>query len=177
MEKKQGFRRWAAAFGGLMLLAGGAALWLSADTGQVQANAPLPVRQAAALPDMQEEAEEVLLAEPRSKPRSKEEQRFARADRDDDGMITQAEYLAQRRRNFDKLDANGDGVLQFEEYAVSGISKFRKADADGDGRLRPVEFATTATKTATNPAKSRVATAAAPCPSLGAVQQNGDADA
>ena len=172
MDKKQGFRRWAATFGALMLLAGGAALWVSADAGKVQANSP-PPRPAAALPDMGQTDEEPLLSAPATRPKSREEQRFARADRDDDGLITQAEYLSQRRRNFDKLDVNGDGRLSFEEYAASGIEKFRKADADGDGRLRPAEFATTAPKTA----KSRVAKATLPCPPQVAVQQNDDEDA
>ena len=168
MEKKQGFRRWAAAFGALMLLAGGVALWLSADSGRVQANSP-PPRAAVTPPDLGMIEEEPLLAAPAARPKSREEQRFARADRDDDGVITQTEYLGQRRRNYDKLDVNGDGRLSFEEYAASGIEKFRKADADGDGRLRPAEFATTAPK----PANSRVAKAAAPCPPQVAAQQNG----
>ena len=169
MLERFGLRRWAAISGILVLLAGGAALWLASSAGKVQATATPPKVEAAGRPG--EEADELLFA-PAARPRSREEQRFARADRDDDGVIVQAEYLAQRRRNYDKLDANGDGVLQFEEYAASGIAKFAKADADGDGRLIPEEFATTAPRP-----KAKLAKAAADCPPQRAAQQNGDEDA
>lgn len=85
--------------------------------------------------------------------RSKEEKRFSRADKDDDGRITQAELLEPRRKAFAKLDKNGDGRLAFEEWAVSTIDKFAGADADKSGALTPAEFATTKPK----PAKKRCA--------------------
>lgn len=133
--------RIAALAGAALLAVGGAALWLSADSGPAEATRtpPPPVTPAA-------EAPAPLLAPPPPAPVDREGKRFARADRDDDGRITQAEYLAARRRNFDKLDRDGDGRLGFEEYATSGIAKFAKADADGNGALAPAEFATTAPK-------------------------------
>lgn len=131
--------------GALLLLGGGVALWLSVDRGEAAASTRLPPPEVPAGELDAPLAAELPAAEPAQK-KSKEEQRFARADRDDDGRITQVEYLHQRRRNFDKLDKNGDGRLSFEEYAVSGIEKFRKADANRDGLLVPAEFATTAPK-------------------------------
>lgn len=134
------------AFAGvILLLAGGVALWLSADHGEAVAATRVPAPQPIAAEAEPALAPELPAPDPKRK-KNKEEQRFARADRDDDGRITQTEYLHQRRRNFDKLDRNGDGKLSFEEYATSGIAKFRKADANGDGILLAAEFATTAPK-------------------------------
>jgi hypothetical protein len=147
-----------AAIGGALLLAtGAAALWLSAGQGRADPAPATPVAQeAASLPDRPAPAGDALEREP-VKTKTREEQRFARADRDDDGRITQAEYLTQRRRNFDKLDANGNGRLEFEEYAESGIEKFREADANADGQLLAAEFATTAPR-------PRAAARACSCP-------------
>jgi hypothetical protein len=135
--------RLAALSGAAILAVGAISLWVSADSQKAGATtAPPPAaRQMAA-----DIAEPAPLTPDPPKPRNKEEQRFARADKDDDGRITQAEYLQQRRRNFDKLDTNGDGRLGFEEYAASGVDKFRKADRDGNGSLVATEFATTAPK-------------------------------
>lgn len=52
---------------------------------------------------------------PSADPRSKEEERFARADKDDDGRVTLAELVEPRRKAFAKLDLNQDGKLGFEE--------------------------------------------------------------
>lgn len=135
--------RLVALVGALLMFGGGAALWFTAADGRAGATtARLP---RPALPAAPAGAEEPLLAPPPpAEPKSREEQRFARADKDDDGRITQAEYLAARRRNFDKLDTNNDGKLAFDEYAASGLAKFQKADSDGNGALVAAEFATTA---------------------------------
>jgi hypothetical protein len=143
--------RLAAVAGALLLALGAAALWFSADRGQADATPALApavtpvvtVQPADAFPAAGE-----FEGAPPARRKSREEQRFARADRDDDGRITQAEYLHARRRNYDRLDRNGDGVLQFSEYAASGIGKFAGADEDGDGRLSPAEYAKTAPKSA-----------------------------
>jgi hypothetical protein len=151
-----------AALGGAALLAvGGVALWLSADSGPAEASrttasAPLP---PATDDSAGAEGPTPLLAPPPPAPLDREGKRFARADRDDDGRITQAEFLATRRRNFDKLDVNGDGRLSFEEYAASGIARFAKADTNGDKVLNPSEFATTAQKR-----KAPKLAATTPCP-------------
>lgn len=83
---------------------------------------------------------------PEATPKSREERRFARADKDDDGRITAAELYEPRRKAFAKLDTNGNGVLSFEEWAVKTMGKFEGADKDRSGWLTPAEYATTAPK-------------------------------
>lgn len=83
---------------------------------------------------------------PSADPKSKEEKRFARADRNEDGRITLAELVEPRRKAFAKLDLNGDGRLSFEEWAVKTIDKFNDADADKSKALTAAEYATTAPK-------------------------------
>ena len=83
---------------------------------------------------------------PEADPKSKEEKRFARADKDEDGRITLAELVEPRRKAFAKLDADSDGKLSFEEWAVRTIGKFETADADDNKALTPAEYATTAPK-------------------------------
>lgn len=83
---------------------------------------------------------------PSADPKSKEEKRFARADKNDDGRITLAELVEPRRKAYAKLDVNGDGRLSFEEWAVKTIDKFEEADADKSRALSPGEYATTAPK-------------------------------
>ena len=83
---------------------------------------------------------------PEATPKSREEKRFARADRNDDGRILLAELTDPRRKRFAKLDVDGNGTLSFEEWAVTTIDKFEGADADKSGWLSPAEYATTAPK-------------------------------
>lgn len=85
---------------------------------------------------------------PQASPKSREEKRFARADKDDDGRITAAELFEPRRKAFAKLDKNGNGTLSFEEWATRTVDKFASADSDRSGFLTPAEFATTAPKPA-----------------------------
>src|SRR5688572_14894054 len=91
---------------------------------------------------------------PEATPKSREERRFARADKDDNGRITAAELYEPRRKAFAKLDVNGNGVLSFEEWAVKTIGKFEGADKDRSGWLTAAEYATTAPKP---PKKTRCA--------------------
>lgn len=81
---------------------------------------------------------------PEATPKSREQKRFARADKDDDGRITAAELYEPRRKAFAKLDVNGNGVLSFEEWAVKTIGKFEGADKDRTGWLTAAEYSTTA---------------------------------
>jgi hypothetical protein len=83
---------------------------------------------------------------PSADPKSKEERRFARADKNDDGRITLAELVEPRRKAYEKLDLNRDGKLSFEEWAVKTIDKFNDADGDKSKALTAAEFATTAPK-------------------------------
>jgi hypothetical protein len=87
---------------------------------------------------------------------SREQRRFARYDKDEDGKVTREEYLAARRKAYAKLDANHDGRLDFDEWAAKAIGKFASADHDRSTTLDRVEFATTAVK--------RRANLPAPCP-------------
>lgn len=83
------------------------------------------------------------LEAPEATAKTREEKRFARYDRDKDGKVEAAEYLAARRRNFDKLDLDHNGALSFAEYAVKGIDKFNAAGGK-KGWLTPAEFVATA---------------------------------
>lgn len=91
---------------------------------------------------------------PTADPKSKEQKRFARADKDENGRITLAELVEPRRKTYAKLDLNQDGKLSFEEWAVKTIDKFGDADADKSKWLTPTEYATTAPKRKPKPACS-----------------------
>jgi hypothetical protein len=93
---------------------------------------------------------------PASTDESREQRRFARYDKDEDGKVSREEYLAQRRKAFARLDANHDGRLDFDEWAAKAIGKFTTADHDHSAALDRPEFATTAVK--------RKSAVAAPCP-------------
>ena len=84
------------------------------------------------------------LEAPEASPKSREEKRFSRADKDKNGKIESEELLGARRKAFGKLDTNGNGTLNFEEWAVTTIDKFKGADRDRSGWLTPAEYATTA---------------------------------
>ena len=84
------------------------------------------------------------LQAPEASPKSREEKRFSRADKDKNGRIEREELVAPRRKAFAKLDKNGNGVLSFDEWAVKTLDKFGGADADRSGWLTPAEYATTA---------------------------------
>lgn len=84
------------------------------------------------------------LQAPEASPKSREEKRFSRADKNKDGRIEANELLDPRRKAFAKLDRNGNGTLSFDEWAVKTIDKFRGADKDRSGWLTAAEYATTA---------------------------------
>ena len=83
-------------------------------------------------------------AAPEASPKTREEKRFNRYDKDRDGRITRDEYLANRRKAFARLDTNGDGRLSFDEWAIKAGQRFATADADKSGAMDAKEFATTA---------------------------------
>jgi hypothetical protein len=89
---------------------------------------------------------------PSADPKSKEQKRFARADKDENGRVTLAELVEPRRKAYARLDVNQDGKLSFEEWAVKTIDKFEEADADKSKWLTPTEYATTAPKRKPKPA-------------------------
>ncbi len=125
----------------LLLVAAGFFIWKSqAQTEQLIPPAP---EAAAFVTPLKPER---LATPPEATPKSREEKRFARADKDDNGRITRLELLEPRKKAFAKLDVNGNGALSFEEWAVRTTAKFTDADDDGDGALTPVEYAATAPK-------------------------------
>lgn len=81
---------------------------------------------------------------PEATPKSREQKRFSRADKDRDGTIAREELLAPRRKAFARLDKNGNGTLSFDEWAVKTLDKFGGADRDRSGALSPAEYASTA---------------------------------
>lgn len=87
---------------------------------------------------------EAIPQAPEATPKSREQKRFSRADKDKDGRIAREELLAPRRKAYAKLDANGNGSLSFDEWAVKRLDKFGVADKDRSGTLTPVEYASTA---------------------------------
>ncbi len=129
----------AAAF---LLLSGSFLIW----KGRAEQPAVIAAAVPAPAPDVPGRALAPIPEAPSADPKSKEEKRFARADKDEDGRITLAELVEPRRKPFAKLDVNGDGKLSFEEWAVKTIDKFEKADADKNKALSAAEFATTAPK-------------------------------
>ena len=84
------------------------------------------------------------LQAPEASPKSREEKRFSRYDKNKDGKVQADEYLSARQKNFDKLDADHNGALSFQEYAAKGIEKFQGADHGRKGWLTVAELATTA---------------------------------
>ena len=89
-------------------------------------------------------ASSALPEPPEATPKSREEKRFSRADKDKNGRIEREELLAAHRKAFAKLDTNGNGSLSFDEWAVKTIDKFDGADKDRTGWLSAAEYASTA---------------------------------
>jgi hypothetical protein len=122
-----------------LLLTGAFLLWQSrAQQGSTLPQAPPP---RATSPAMMMPGR---LEAPEASPKSREERRFSRADRNKNGRIEAEELLSPRRKAFAKLDSNGDGRLSFEEWAAKTIDKYKGADADRSGWLTAAEYATTA---------------------------------
>lgn len=88
---------------------------------------------------------------PSALPQTREEKRFARYDRNRDGIITRTEMLSSRTKAFKKLDTDGNNLLSFEEWAVKTSDRFAEADVDDNGKLVSSEFATTAPKKSAKP--------------------------
>ncbi|HEY5722756.1 MAG TPA: EF-hand domain-containing protein [Allosphingosinicella sp.] len=128
----------------LLLVAAGFFVWKSQAE---QENLVPPAPQAVMAAPTDSKVEEP----PRATEKSKEEKRFARADKDDDGRITLEELYQPRRKAFAKLDRNGDGRLVFEEWAISTGEKFSGADSDRSGWLSPKEYETTRPKVKAKP--------------------------
>ena len=140
--------RWLAGIAAILLFVTGTVVLLSGEPeGSNLPAAPKP-RLASVIPMS------AIPNAPSADPKSKEEKRFGRADKDEDGRITLAEMVEPRRKSFGKLDVDSDGKLSFEEWSVKTISKFETADANNDKSLSPSEYASTAPKPKKKPACS-----------------------
>ncbi len=141
----------AGAVGALMLVSGGFFWWQGRDPA---ARAPLVAQPAPPAPievppEGDPEAEGVAPPmPPGADPRTREQKRFDRYDRNRDGIVTRVEMLSTRTNAFKKLDRDGNNLLSFEEWAARTADRFDGADADKDKRLTRAEFATTAPKPA-----------------------------
>ena len=133
-----------------LLLTGAFLLWQGRAEEPAVKAAPMP-RMAAAPAPMTLSA---IPAAPFADAKSKEEKRFARADKNEDGRVSLAELVEPRRKAFAKLDVNQDGRLAFEEWAVKTIDKYEEANDDKNGWLTPAEYAATAPKRKAKPACS-----------------------
>ena len=131
----------------LLLVAAGLFFWRSnAEAEQIIPPAPKTAAYAGSLLPRQSAQQAPEL--PGAAEKTKEQKRFARADKDDDCRITREELLTPRRKAFVKLDKNGNGSLSFEEWGVKTVDKFQNADADGSGWLTAAEYESTKPKPA-----------------------------
>ena len=126
-----------------LMITGAFLMWQGrAAEPRVLANAPSPDTAVPVSAPMLASAP--VLRAPEASPKSREERRFSRADKNKDGRIEAEEILAPRRKAFTKLDKNGNGTLSFDEWAVKTLDKFSGADGDRSGWLTAAEYATTA---------------------------------
>jgi hypothetical protein len=133
-------RFFAGAASSFLLMTGAFLIWQSrAEERPTLPDAPPPRAYSASMLSTQQPLEA-----PEASPKSREERRFSRADKNKDGKIESEELLGARRKAFAKLDTNGNGALSFEEWAAKTIGKFQGADKDRSGFLTPAEYATTA---------------------------------
>jgi EF hand len=124
----------------LLLVTGGFFIWKGVAQGDDANPVPdAPVESAGATPTVGRPG-----LPPSADARTREQRRFERADRDNDGRVTLEELTYGRRRNFDRLDANHDGRLGFEEWAARTLRTFASADGNNDRALSQAEFAATA---------------------------------
>lgn len=133
-------------------LAGGAATLLMTGAGMLafggspRPASVLPPQPAVTAAPVQEAEPAAGTTLPEATPKTREEKRFGRYDKDRDGAITRDEYLLSRRKAYAKLDRDGDGRLSFEEWAIKTTNKFAAADRDKSGAMNAAEFAVTAVK-------------------------------
>jgi hypothetical protein len=138
----------------ILMLVGGFFIWQGFANRTGTANAltaatlpTLPVGDA----DLDGAAPPELPEPPSAAPKSREEKRFNRYDRDKNGAITRIELMSSRTKAFKTLDKDGNNLLSFEEWAAKTAEKFSGADADKNGNLTRPEFATTAPKRKAKP--------------------------
>jgi hypothetical protein len=130
-----------------LLLAAAGLFWWQGRAGEERAPPPRPLATGeAGLPAEGDPAARGAPPPmpPEADPRSREQKRFDRYDRNRDGIVTRTEMMASRTNDFRRLDKDGNNLLSFEEWAVRTSERFAGADANRDGKLAPAEFAATA---------------------------------
>ncbi|WP_375395620.1 histidine kinase [uncultured Sphingomonas sp.] len=135
-----------------LLMATAGVLWFNARA-RTNATPLLAAAPAAMAPAAAATGDALPTSVPEATDQTREQKRFARYDRDRDGIVSREEYLASRRKAFAKLDTNHDGTLSFDEWSSKTIAKFVAADHDRSGSLIPAEFAATAPKRSAHPRK------------------------
>lgn len=139
----------------LLLVAGGMFWWQGQATSEPALPAlvaPPPPPALEALPEGDPDATGKAPPMPsQATAQTREQKRFARYDRNRDGVITRIELMGSRVKAFKALDKDSDNLLSFEEWAVATSDRFGKADANADGKLTPAEFAATAPKRSAAP--------------------------
>jgi EF hand len=128
----------------LLLIVAGFFIWQGIAQREDSAAIPEAPEQAEADDDEAEESGPAPRTPPSADERTREQRRFDRADRDNDGRITLEEQYHPRRRAYQRLDTNRDGHLSFEEWAVRTRTRFAQADRDRNASLSREEYATTA---------------------------------
>lgn len=148
------------AISSLLLLLGGWLIWQGrsqavAEQAQTMSLLGDPAPEPLTLPEgatgLRGKAPPGLPSPPEAAPKSREEKRFNRYDKDRNDVITRIELMGSRTKDFKKLDKDNNNLLSFEEWAVKTSDKFAGADANRDGRLTRDEFATTAPKPKAKP--------------------------
>jgi len=140
-----------AGVGALLLLGvAGFFIWRGMARGEAAAIPQAPAQEVAA-----PQASGRPATPPSADERSREQRRFDRTDRDNDGRITLAELTYPRQRAFQRLDANHDGRLSFEEWAARTLQKFAGADGEQSQALNRTEFAAPAPRRRTPARQAR----------------------
>lgn len=65
--------------------------------------------------------------------------RFARLDKNTDGVVTKDEFPARFADRFASLDANKDGTISRSEMVESALRRFDAMDLNKDGQVTPDE--------------------------------------
>lgn len=135
----------------LLMIAAGLFWWQGWAAGEQDVARPAIAARPAVVEDMPEGDANAVGEEPppmpaSATPESREQRRFARYDRNRDGVILRNEMMASRVKPFKQLDKDGNNLLSFEEWAVATGDRFAAADLDKNGRVTPAEFAATAPK-------------------------------
>lgn len=65
---------------------------------------------------------------------------WEKKDANNDGVITEQEFIDYQMKWFNKKDTNKDGNVSKEEMTAHIKEKFAKKDTNGDGKITPDEM-------------------------------------